>query len=818
MLKLGEKDIVDVRLGENQAVEIRKGEDLVWSSWYPWSERDNSYSRIVPNGAMKRAKLQSVGGKSVVWNQLTDLLEYVYTYSPPIGVSVYTTHKYLIRYDYINTDSSIPQLTIYTLIDGANTIVAYARNGSAIVSPVVNATSDGTAGINDGSLWIYCFGASGTITYKNIQLIDLTLWFGAGNEPTTVEQAYAMGIPREYIPYNPGEIISADVVRRTVRGRNLLNENFISGVSLGWGGGKENADSPRCCSDFSPVKGGTTVYVTVSEKTDLHEYDSDRQHIKPTYVDISKAIVLDQRTAFIRVSPYLEYGNAYKHDMQIEYGNKATAHAPYRPPVSVDIPEEIRALPGYGWSAGSVCNEVDYAGKLYIQRVSMLELAVDDMNNSEDYPGWKDSGVREIVGPNVNSVIRCISSVGYSGIDANTGGISRDIIFFDTTYFGLTQSEWKEKHAGEVIKFIIPRAEPIITDISHLIPDSLVNLSVEPGGSITYEQANGTMLPIPNTVEWHMRKPTSALSFADIKALAQRGAADKVLRIGDEIPSTYTYGETVYDAPWIVVDIGDVEFEDGHVGQAVTLEWKYTSIEYITMDAPHQEFATEPTAIDGLTYIARDNDNYSLLNLNPGDQIPYPQHQYIYHDAIRDTTLNIYRYGHNRVKDSAMRQWLNSSAGKGKWYTKPGIGYVEPSNVNSYVGFMAGLPSDVLNNVAKTKRTYYCNYVTDDSAIDTLYDKFFLASVTEIYGIGNANEGAVWPWYKKVTGLPAPSNAENAGRIKTALSARTTGQHSWTFSANRNLSSSASRRVTRGQLGSTNAAASYRTVPACRIG
>lgn len=57
--------------------------------------------------------------------------------------------------------------------------------------------------------------------------------------------------------------------------------------------------------------------------------------------------------------------------MQLEIGETATAFSPYRDPIDTPVPAEVKALPGYGWSAGTAYNEVDYANKKYIQRVGM---------------------------------------------------------------------------------------------------------------------------------------------------------------------------------------------------------------------------------------------------------------------------------------------------------------------------------------------------------------------------------------------------------------------------------------------------------------
>lgn len=308
-------------------------------------------------------------------------------------------------------------------------------------------------------------------------------------------------------------------------------------------------------------------------------------------------------------------------------------------------------------------------------------------------------------------------------------------------------------------------------------------------------------------------------TIRDLQTLAKMGLASDVVSIGDEFTTTYTYDGNEMEMPWIVTDIKEVEFEDGHIGQGVFLESKYATIESIQFDAPHQEVATEETAIDGLYYIGRTDSTYTLLSLSTGDTIPYSDYTYIYHDTIKDTSMNTYKYGHNRVLTSAYRQWLNSDADKGNWWIAPKVGYCPPSQLNSQKGFMVGLSREFIDCVAKTKRTYYANSVTDGSVIDVIYDKFFAATGTELYGSVNDNEGTYWTYYKEVTGLSSPSNSNNTGRIKYALNAKSSSVYCWTFSSSRSSSCDVWNRNATGQLGGNyRANGIYRAVPACVIG
>ena len=68
-----------------------------------------------------------------------------------------------------------------------------------------------------------------TATFENYQLIDLTQMFGAGNEPTTIEEFYARKpIVEDEYAYNEGEVIHCNVDAVKSVGRNLFDENVMT--------------------------------------------------------------------------------------------------------------------------------------------------------------------------------------------------------------------------------------------------------------------------------------------------------------------------------------------------------------------------------------------------------------------------------------------------------------------------------------------------------------------------------------------------------------------------------------------------------------
>ena len=122
-------------------------------------------------------------------------------------------------------------------------------------------------------------------------------------------------------------------------------------------------------------------------------------------------------------------------------------------------------------------------------------------------------------------------------------------------------------------------------------------------------------------------------------------------------------------------------------------------------------------------------------------------------------------YGSNNYKESAMRQFLNSSAAAGSVWTPQTKFDRPPSWLTSLAGYKAGLDQDFLAVVGKVVLPCSANniYEAPDSSITkgtayTLNDEFYLASRAEIFGSHDVNDGTVlFPFYE---------GAGNADRIK----------------------------------------------------
>lgn len=127
------------------------------------------------------------------------------------------------------------------------------------------------------------------------------------------------------------------------------------------------------------------------------------------------------------------------------------------------------------------------------------------------------------------------------------------------------------------------------------------------------------------------------------------------------------------------------------------------------------------------------------------------------------------RYGSNNYKESAIRQWLNSSAAAGSVW-KPQTKWDRPPTwAATTAGFMNGMDADFLAVIGKTHIIVARNTACEGGGYDEMDDYFFLLSRCEVYAgneIASVIEGNPYPYYSDYSNLSAPSTRADSNRIK----------------------------------------------------
>lgn len=200
------------------------------------------------------------------------------------------------------------------------------------------------------------------------------------------------------------------------------------------------------------------------------------------------------------------------YDVQLENGDTATNYSSFYQ-TAYQIPEAIRNLPGYGWSAGTARNYVDYENKRYVQCVSSVDLGTLSwrVGDSVSFETFQLKGQKLTKNYDIAPNILCSKypaktqnelwgKTNVTGITTNAN-VDGCVHVNDTSYTDATA--FKQAMQGVILYYEL--ANPIVTDISSILPDDFLrNMEVEALGSVTFKKSNGDSyrIPVPSEEEY----------------------------------------------------------------------------------------------------------------------------------------------------------------------------------------------------------------------------------------------------------------------------------------------------------------------------
>ena len=203
-------------------------------------------------------------------------------------------------------------------------------------------------------------------------------------------------------------------------------------------------------------------------------------------------------------------GDVIVRDIQIELGDTPTTYAPFHRNV-YQIPEVIKALPGYGWSAGTARNYVDYENKRYVQCVGKYTFTGNEnwvASGDNQYYAVLKTPATKIFDMNTKS--NCLmATIPTETVNSVYGGTKTGLginFLNNVSYAYISADDYNNRVSkinGQDMYYEL--AIPIVTDISDLIPgDFLRNVEVEAGGSVTFKNSNGGSyrIPVPSEEEY----------------------------------------------------------------------------------------------------------------------------------------------------------------------------------------------------------------------------------------------------------------------------------------------------------------------------
>lgn len=250
--------------------------------------------------------------------------------------SVIAGHKYYACVD-IKAPDNLIELSVFFDGDYTGTDSAYANIWHRY-SIIKNYTTT-----SDSALLIIAsnqmLGTSGTAQVRNVMIIDLTLMFGAGNEPTL--EWCNKYFSKDYYPYCPSvDRNILDVMTTKESGFNIWDEewevgNYENGVKV------VATDRIRSKNRIMVLPNSTYFLTYPSNKEGgvyFCFYDINGSFLTEAFVDKNFAFQTPSNAAYANFATQSYYGNTYNHDICINVsdpernGEYEPYHAQYKSP------------------------------------------------------------------------------------------------------------------------------------------------------------------------------------------------------------------------------------------------------------------------------------------------------------------------------------------------------------------------------------------------------------------------------------------------------------------------------------------------------
>lgn len=313
-----------------------------------------------------------------------------------------------------------------------------------------------------------------------------------------------------------GEIVSAGVTEVVEQGRNLFDVEKCAALGLYYGFEIDTnktlqialKDGKTCPTNVSfgiaYIRGNTmanwliTSQGLVETKTDSSKMTDSTQIMVVCYPG-NKETMQSIADAF----DIMLVDGIYKPDTMPAY---APFHRNEYP-----IPDAIKALPGYGWSAGTARNYIDYENKRYVQCVGKYTFTGNEnwvaSGDNQYYAVLKTPATKVF---DMNTKSNCLmATIPTETVNSVYGGTKTGLginFLNNVSYAYISADDYNNRVSkinGQDMYYEL--ANPIVTDISTLIPDDFLrNIEIEAGGSVTFKNSNGDSyrIPVPSEEEY----------------------------------------------------------------------------------------------------------------------------------------------------------------------------------------------------------------------------------------------------------------------------------------------------------------------------
>ena len=362
--------------------------------------------------------------------------------------------------------------TSYTLITEIRNSNISENAGAFLQMTTANATiafqkavSIGYSNINAGGVYKSVIKTKESFTNVSTA-IDTYLRLAAGTKGTVearislIEGDVSIS---DYVPYGCIQIKNV--------GKNLQNTNLRNGIyNANTGEFVAHNDYLANTQIISVMQ--NTSYIFSSDlgySFEAYLYDKNQQFIGRAFATNNK-FTTSEETYYINWRTVTTGQNSLNCKVRLEKGTTATSYEPYQEKtLNIDLQgNELCSLPD-----GTKDELVIENGRAkIIKNTRHLSLAIKDMNNGEDYAGWRPQPELLKDYPNQNGSLTNATTAFMTNISLNkaysvslntSNGVGT--LFFGKSMYGMTQSEWKEKYPNLIFELYYKTPEPYEIDL-----------------------------------------------------------------------------------------------------------------------------------------------------------------------------------------------------------------------------------------------------------------------------------------------------------------------------------------------------------------
>lgn len=356
-----------------------------------------------------------------------------------------------------------------------NQVSAYDYGAGVIYNSTIDSTN-----------WWFTFviqpGVSVNYTFKP-RLIDLTLMFGAGNEPTTVAEFYQrMPLGADLDVYNEGTIVDGHYGAIKTTGFNQWDEQWEQGAFDYYTGAKIADNSRIRSKNFIPVFPGTQYYYKMPTNWQVCYWDAEKQFISASQNSTDVAENTPPNCHYITFNvgysgaPITEYNNDIC--INLSWGEYASMNGTYKPykPFVRDLSWVAKYFPNGMRSAGNVSDEIRFNSSTQkweaVQRVGVIDLGsltwyYIDASTTRPYGTFytavtgKAGGAYNMTCSKYRTIVAGESATLVDKVVRGNEGTN--IYIEDASYTGTSPANFKAAMQGVMLNYEL--ATPIVAEI-----------------------------------------------------------------------------------------------------------------------------------------------------------------------------------------------------------------------------------------------------------------------------------------------------------------------------------------------------------------